>query len=191
VGRQQRQEIVTLDQIAENIARCTRCGLHKYRQKAVPGEGPSDATVMFIGEAPGREEDSQGRPFVGRSGRILDEILRRAGLSRDTFFITSVVKCRPPDNRMPKRSEQETCFHAHGQRQIQIIQPKIICLLGGVAAKALLGIERISEKRGKIFEKGGYRFFPTYHPAAAGRSRAWHQALSRDMKRLRELVESL
>jgi DNA polymerase len=146
---------------------------------------------MLIGEAPGREEDLQGRPFVGRSGKVLDEILREAGLSRDTLFITSIVKCRPPHNRMPKRSEQETCMRAHGRRQIQTIQPKIICLLGGVSAKALLGIERVSEKRGEILEKEGYRFFPTYHPAAAGRSRAWHQALSRDMKRLRELVESL
>jgi uracil-DNA glycosylase family 4 len=191
MGRQQRKEIVTLDQVAQEVSRCTRCGLHKYRQKAVPGEGPTGASVMLIGEAPGREEDFQGRPFVGRSGKILDEILRQAGLPRDTLFITSVVKCRPPDNRTPMRSEQETCFRAHGQRQIQIIQPKVICLLGGVAAKTLLGIERVSEKRGKISEKGGYRFFPTYHPAAAGRSRTWHQALSRDMKRLRELLESL
>ena len=189
--RQQRQDILTLDQIADEIARCTRCGLHKYRQKAVPGEGPSDATAMLIGEAPGREEDFQGRPFVGRSGKVLDEILKEAGLPRDTLFITSVVKCRPPNNRVPKGSEQETCLRAHGQRQIQIIQPKIICLLGGVAAGALLGIKRVSEKRGKISEKAGYRFFPTYHPAAAGRSRTWHQALSRDMKRLRELLESL
>jgi DNA polymerase len=146
---------------------------------------------MLIGEAPGREEDFQGRPFVGRSGKVLDEILGKAGLPRDALFITSVVKCRPPNNRMPNRSEQETCIRAHGRRQIQVIQPKIICLLGGVSAKALLGIERVSDKRGKITEKEGYRFFPTYHPAAAGRSRAWHRALSRDMKRLRELVESL
>ena len=191
MGRQQRQKILTLDQIAVEIALCTRCGLHKNRHKAVPGEGPFDAKAMFIGEAPGREEDFQGRPFVGRSGKVLDEILKEAGLERDTIFITSVVKCRPPNNRAPNRSEQETCLWSHTQRQIQIIQPKIICLLGGVAAEALLGIKRVSEKRGRISEEAGYRFFPTYHPAAAGRSRAWYQALSQDMKRLRELLESV
>jgi DNA polymerase len=150
-----------------------------------------DANILCIGEAPGREEDLQGRPFVGRSGKVLDEILKGAGLERNTLFITSVVKCRPPNNRVPKRSEQETCLKSHTQRQIQIIQPKIICLLGGVAAQALLGIKRVSEKRGRLCEKAGYRFFPTYHPAAACRSRTWYRALSKDMKRLRELVESL
>lgn len=188
--RQQRQEILTLSQIAEEIALCTRCALHKTRQKAVPGEGPVDARMMLIGEAPGREEDLQGRPFVGRSGRILDEILAEAGFQRKELFITSVVKCRPPNNRMPKNLEQETCLSSHTLHQMQIISPKIICLLGGVAAKAFLGIKRVSEKRGRIFEKTGYRFFPTYHPAAAGRSRAWYQGLSQDMIRLRELLES-
>jgi DNA polymerase len=146
---------------------------------------------MLIGEAPGREEDLQGRPFVGRSGKLLDGILKEAGLERDRLFITSVVKCRPPHNRVPKRSEQEICLGSHTQRQIQVIQPKMICLLGGVAAAALLGIGRISEKRGRICKKAGYRFFPTYHPAAAGRNRSWYQALCEDMKRLREVLESL
>jgi DNA polymerase len=92
---------------------------------------------------------------------------------------------------VPKRSEQETCLERHTLRQIQVIRPKMICLLGGVAAAALLGIGRISEKRGRIFEKAGYRFFPTYHPAAAGRNPSWYQALCEDMKRLRERVEPL
>jgi uracil-DNA glycosylase family 4 len=187
--RKKRHKNDPLAQVAQEIALCTRCGLHKTRQKAVPGEGPVNARIMLIGEAPGREEDLQGRPFVGRSGRILDEILAEAGFRRKELFITSVVKCRPPNNRMPKNLEQETCLSSHTRRQMQIISPKIICLLGGVAAKALLGITRVSEKRGHIFEKEGYRFFLTYHPAAAGRSRAWYQGLSQDMKQLRKHLE--
>jgi DNA polymerase len=126
---------------------------------------------------------------VGRSGRILDEVVAEAGFLRQDLFITSVVKCRPPNNRVPKNVEQQTCLSCHTQHQIQIISPKIICLLGGVAAKAFLGIERISEKRGNLFEKEAYRFFPTFHPAAAGRNRTWYQGLCQDMKRLHELLE--
>jgi uracil-DNA glycosylase family 4 len=180
---------VTLKSIAQEIRSCTRCELHKGRELAVPGEGPATATVMLIGEAPGREEDLTGRPFVGVSGKLLDSVLREAGLKRDDLFITSVVKCRPPRNRMPRKSEQKTCMEAHTRRQIQMIRPRIICLLGGVASKALLGIERIAETRGKIIRKGEGAFFVTYHPAAARRNPKWHQSFLKDMKKLRRLVE--
>jgi DNA polymerase len=145
---------------------------------------------MLVGEAPGREEDIQGRPFVGRSGRVLDESLEKAGLSRGDLFITSVVKCRPPKNRIPRKWEWETCIQAHLRRQIDVIDPGIICLLGGVATKALLGMDRLSEGRGRIFRGGNRIFFPTYHPAAAGRSRSWHRVFFEDMARLHSLAQS-
>jgi len=179
-----------LTPITQEIHVCKRCDLHKRRQKAVPGEGPEEATIMLVGEAPGRDEDVQGRPFVGRSGRILDEILAHAGLTRGDLFITSVVKCRPPENRVPRRKEYETCIEVHLRRQFEAISPAIICLLGGVATEALLGINGLSEIRGKIFRRGEFRFYPTYHPAAAGRSRAWYRGLLEDMARLHALMQS-
>jgi len=179
-----------LSAIAREIRVCTRCGLHEGRQKAVPGEGPSGARIMFVGEAPGREEDIQGRPFIGRSGRLLDESLKKVGLRRDELFITSVVKCRPPKNRIPLKWEWETCIQAHLRRQIGVIDPAIICLLGGVATKALLGRDRLSEGRGRIVQRENRIFFPTYHPAAAGRNRSWHRVFSKDMARLHSLAQS-
>lgn len=181
---------MNLSTIAREIRVCTRCNLHKGRQRTVPGEGPSWARVMLVGEAPGREEDIHGRPFVGRSGRMLDEILKKAGLGRDDLFITSVVKCRPPKNRVPRRSEWETCIQAHLRRQIDVIDPTIICLLGGVATKALLGKYRLSEQRGRVFRRERRSFFPTYHPAGAGRNRSWYRAFSEDMDKLHSLAQS-
>jgi len=179
-----------LSLIAQEILVCTRCDLHHHRQRAVPGEGAERARIMLVGEAPGKEEDIQGRPFVGRSGKILDEILENAGLKRQALFITSVVKCRPPQNRVPRRKEFETCIQAHLIRQIEAISPSIICLLGGVAAEALLGTNRLSSIRGKVLRKEKHLFFPTYHPAAAGRSRSWYRALSEDIVKLQDLVGS-
>jgi uracil-DNA glycosylase family 4 len=181
---------MTLDDIAKEINVCTRCELHRYRQKTVPGEGPDDARIVFVGEAPGREEDNLGRPFVGRSGEILNEILVRTGLARADIFITSVVKCRPPHNRVPRKKECETCIDAHLWRQIEAANPTIICLLGGVAVHSLLAINGLSDARGKIFRRGAFRFFPTYHPAAAGRNRTWRRGLLEDMARLHALVQS-
>jgi len=175
--------------IAREVRHCTRCSLYQDRQKAVPGEGSEKAKIVLLGEAPGREEDIQGRPFVGPSGRILDQVLRDAGLKREDLFITSVVKCRPPRNRVPRRIEYETCIRAHLWRQIDAINPVVICLLGGVAAKALLSVNRLSEIRGKVVKSGTNRFFPTYHPAAAGRKRSWYRALSEDMAKLSSLLK--
>lgn len=184
------KKFMSLSTIAREIRVCIRCDLHKGRQRAVPGEGPNRVRVMLVGEAPGREEDIQGRPFIGRSGRMLDETLKKAGLERDDLFITSVVKCRPPKNRVPRKWEWETCIQAHLRRQIDVIDPTIICLLGGVATKALLGKDRLSEQRGSIFRREGRIFFPTYHPAGAGRNRSWYRAFSKDMVRLRSLAQS-
>lgn len=179
-----------LSTIAREIRVCTRCDLREGRQRAVPGEGPTGARIMLVGEAPGREEDSQGRPFVGRSGRLLDESLKKAGLRRDDLFITSVVKCRPPKNRVPRKWEWETCIQAHLRRQIDVIDPAIICLLGGVATKALLGMDRLLGQRGRIFRRENRIFFPTYHPAAAGRNRSWYRDFCEDMEKFRRLARS-
>lgn len=179
-----------LNTIAGEIRECKRCDLHKGRKKAVPGEGSGQAKIMLVGEAPGREEDIQGRPFVGRSGKVLDVILEKAGLRRRRLFITSVVKCRPPLNRVPRRREWETCIRAHLWRQIEVIHPVIICILGGVAAKALLGVNRISKVRGEFLRYEGHVFFPTYHPAAAGRSLTWSRAFLEDMKKLSDWLQS-
>jgi uracil-DNA glycosylase family 4 len=178
---------MNLNSIAEEIVVCTRCDLHKSRRRAVPGEGSGKAKIMLVGEAPGKEEDALGKPFVGRSGKVLNDILEKAGLKREELFITSVVKCRPPQNRTPRKKEMNVCVQAHLRRQIEVISPKIICLLGGVAAKALLGKERVSEVRGKFFLRGPEILFPTYHPAAAGRKRSWRYYLREDLKRLRIL----
>lgn len=184
------RKIMRLSTIAQEVRVCTRCGLYKGRQNTVPGEGSEKARIMLVGEAPGREEDIQGRPFVGRSGRILDEILENAGLRRGDLFITSVVKCRPPQNRVPRKQEYTTCIQAHLWRQIEAIAPTVICLLGGVAAEALLGMSRLSQIRGEVLRRGQNLFFPTYHPAAAGRSRSWYRALSEDMAKLPTMVQS-
>ncbi|MEW5944097.1 MAG: uracil-DNA glycosylase [Pseudomonadota bacterium] len=176
-----------LDAIAREIRECTRCPLHESRTCAVPGEGPADARIMLVGEAPGREEDIRGRPFIGRAGKILDEALQGAGLKREALFITSVVKCRPPHNRTPHKHEIETCVATHLQRQIKAIQPDIVCLLGRVAAGALLGEARLFVIRGRLFRRDRL-YIPTTHPAAAGRNPAWRKALAEDLALLHSLV---
>jgi uracil-DNA glycosylase family 4 len=155
-----------LYKLAEEIRRCTACPLWKGRTLAVPGEGNSQAKIMFVGEAPGAEEDRQGRPFVGRAGKLLDEMLKVAGLKREEVFITNCVKCRPPGNRNPKTAELKTC-KKWLDKQIDIIKPALIVLLGRVAVKNLLGEARIKDHNGKVIEKKNQRYFVTYHPAAA------------------------
>ncbi len=179
---------MTIEEIAKEILACRRCDLHKTRTQAVPGEGLAKARVMIVGEAPGRTEDLQGRPFVGRSGKLLDQILVQAGFDRRTIFITSVVKCRPPQNRIPRRIEQQTCMHAHLVRQMAVIAPAVIVLVGGVATKALLPIEGILDHRGRFIGKGKFLFFPTYHPAAGLRNPLWRKRFSEDVKKLQEFL---
>ena len=178
----------TLESIARSVRACTRCRLHRSRTHAVPGEGPATATAMLVGEAPGAAEDAHGRPFAGRAGSVLDEALKAAGLQREQLFITSIVKCRPPDNRLPRRDEWETCIGAHLQRQLAVVQPKIVCLLGGVAAQALLGDGRVGRLRGRLLVRG-YTYFVTYHPAAAGRNPVWRTCLVQDLQKLRTHIE--
>jgi len=139
--------------------------LHQSRRLAVPGEGKSNAKVMIIGEGPGKQEDQTGRPFVGNAGRYLDHVLEGTPFTRSDFFITNIVKCRPPQNRTPKRDEVETCTDNYLFRQIELINPKLIMLLGATAAKRMLGLKTINEARGKVIEQDGRKYVVGYHPA--------------------------
>ncbi|MGH9933790.1 MAG: uracil-DNA glycosylase [Nitrososphaerales archaeon] len=155
----------TLEIIAEEVRKCTLCRLSEGRTNAVPGEGSSFAKIMFIGEAPGRSEDQQGRPFVGAAGKLLAEALQEAGLSRQDVFITNIVKCRPPNNRVPKEEERNTC-RPYLERQISLINPKIICILGRTAYESLLEGGSITSNRGRLVKHDNRLYFLTVHPAA-------------------------
>jgi DNA polymerase len=176
---------MNLASINEKIASCTLCALSQSRTLAVPGEGPSDAKIMLIGEAPGREEDLSGRPFVGRAGKLLDECLREAGIARREIFITSVIKCRPPNNRKPSRAEIRACG-MYLREQIDLINPDVIGLLGNVAASAILGRQGITALRGKFFED---RFLVTFHPAAIVRNKNLKSDFISDLIKIRESAE--
>ena len=158
---------IDLRTLNEKICTCQLCPLSINRTFAVPGSGPSPAKIMLVGEAPGREEDLKGLPFVGRAGRLLDEALMQAGLERSEVFITSVVKCRPPENRKPKKEEISLC-HPYLQAQMDLVQPGIVCLMGNTATQAVLGMQGVTALRGQIHQD---RFLITYHPAAVLRNR--------------------
>jgi uracil-DNA glycosylase len=154
-----------LEALAAQIRVCTKCPLCQSRTLAVPGDGKVTARIMLIGEAPGREEDESGHPFVGAAGRFLDHALDDAGIDREDLFITNIVKCRPPNNRTPRVSEVDTCVSNYLLEQIEIINPKLIALLGGVAARKMLGVKSVEEARGRVIERDGRQYLAGYHPA--------------------------
>jgi DNA polymerase len=156
---------VRLEALAAQIRVCTKCPLCQSRTLAVPGDGKTSARVMLIGEAPGREEDETGHPFVGAAGRFLDHVLEGTGINRDDLFITNIVKCRPPNNRTPRAGEVETCTSNYLFEQIELINPALIMLLGGVAAKRMLGVKSVNEARGRLIEREGRNYIVGYHPA--------------------------
>lgn len=180
----------TLKIIADQVRKCTLCRLCEGRKNAVPGEGSSHAKLMFIGEAPGRNEDAQGRPFVGAAGKLLTEALREAGLSREDVFITNVVKCRPPDNRVPTDQERSAC-RPYLERQIRIINPKIICILGRTAYEALLKGGSITANRGKLISYERRYYFLTVHPAAVIYNPQLKTAFKKDIVKLVYLLREL
>ncbi|MEA2174600.1 MAG: uracil-DNA glycosylase [Blastocatellia bacterium] len=154
-----------LEELAAQIRVCTKCPLCESRTLAVPGDGKPNAKVMIIGEAPGREEDESGHPFVGSAGRYLDHVLEGTGLNRRDFFITNTVKCRPPKNRTPKSKEVLTCTSNYLFEQIELLDPKLIVLLGSVAAKRMLGVKSINDARGRVIVQDGRKYLVGYHPA--------------------------
>jgi uracil-DNA glycosylase family 4 len=183
-----------LHQLAGQIRVCTKCPLCKSRTTAVPGEGDARAEFMIIGEAPGKDEDKSGHPFVGSAGRYLDHVLEGTGIQRTDFFITNIVKCRPPSNRTPKANEIETCIGLYLAEQIELVDPKLILLLGLVAVKTMLSMKTVDEARGGVVEVGGRNFIATYHPAARfyredlrDKIAADFALLKRELKKLRKL----
>jgi len=158
------------DGLRSAVSGCTRCPLHETRTQTVFGVGSPAADWMFIGEAPGAEEDRRGEPFVGRAGKLLDEMLRAIGESRDSVFIANVLKCRPPNNRDPQPDESAAC-RSHLERQIELIQPRIILAVGRIAAQLLLDTdEPVGRMRGKVHQLGDTPLVVTYHPAYLLRS---------------------
>src|SRR5438105_12523903 len=147
-----------LDDLAKRIRICVKCPLHESRTRAVPGEGKITARAMIIGEAPGKQEDQSGRPFVGNAGRYLDHVLEGTPFTRADFFITNTVKCRPPSNRTPKTPEMETCTSLYLFEQIKLLNPKLILLLGSVAVKKMLGLKTVEEARGRMIEHEGRKY---------------------------------
>ena len=170
--------------IAEEVRKCVRCPLSRDRTLAVPGDGDIEKGIMILGEAPGAEEDRQGIPFVGRAGKLLNELLETAGINRADVFITNCVKCRPPKNRNPNTLELKTCKKWLDE-QIKIIDPKLIIVLGRVALKNLTGKEKIKDLHGKIYEK---KYFVTYHPSAGLRFKWIKEVLFEDFQELKKYV---
>lgn len=156
----------TLAYIAKEVSVCTKCALHESRKKAVAGEGPADAEIMFIGEGPGFHENEQGRPFVGASGKFLDQLLSQAGLTRSDVFIANVVKCRPPGNRDPQVDELAAC-DGYLEAQIKIINPSIIVTLGRFSMGKFIPGAKITAIHGQMQRIGDRFVIPMYHPAAA------------------------
>ena len=181
----------TLDALHQRIRRCRKCRLCESRTRAVPGEGPLSAPVMFVGEAPGAAEDAEGRPFVGRAGTFVDEMLRRIGLTRARVLITNNVKCRPPQNRAPRNDELTVCREHWLDRQIDLVAPGIVVLLGMAAIRQRFGgTPQVSKLHGKARTLGGQTYFLTYHPASAMRFPNVGKAMHDDVERLKTLLQT-
>jgi DNA polymerase len=180
-----------LNELAEGIRSCTLCPLHLYRKLAVPGEGPADAKIMLIGEAPGYHEDQQGRPFVGPAGRFLTELLARAGLRREDVFITNVVKCRPPNNRDPAPGEIRTCTSTWLEKQIEAINPQVIITLGRYSMALFLPNQSITKVHGQPHRVNGRVIVPMFHPAAALHQDRFREPLLKDFEKLPQILAGL
>ncbi|HEY5477173.1 MAG TPA: uracil-DNA glycosylase [Tepidiformaceae bacterium] len=174
--------------LCESVRGCMLCPLAKTRNRAVPGEGPIDAEIMFIGEAPGMNEDKQGRPFVGAAGQFLEELLGAAGLKRDEVYICNVLKCRPPGNRDPLPTEIETC-RAYLDEQIDMVDPLVIVTLGRFSMARYFPGQTISRIHGRPKESGGCFYVPMFHPAAALHQQSLRDTIIEDFRRLPEIVE--
>ena len=179
-----------LEKVKQDVIKCTKCELSKTRTNSVPGKGDFKSDVIFVGEAPGKNEDKNGEPFIGVAGKKLSAALEGAGISRDKVYITNIVKCRPPKNRVPKTNERETC-QDYLKQEIAIIKPKLICILGNTAFNSLLGGSEIMKFRGKIVQKDNQLYFLTVHPAATIYNQKLIDVLNEDIVKLFELVKEL
>ena len=179
-----------LTDLYREIVKCQECDLAKHRTRAVPGEGPDNAAILFIGEAPGWHEDQQGRPFVGAAGKFLDELLASIAMRREEVYIANVLKCRPPANRDPLPTEIKTC-QKWLDRQIDLIQPQIIVTLGRYSMAKFFPGESISKVHGKGRLVGDVIYYAMYHPAAALHQQSLRQVIQTDMLRLPSLLDEL
>lgn len=173
-----------LDELRKEASICTKCALSGTRHHVVFGAGNPCADLMFVGEAPGEEEDKQGLPFVGRAGQLLTKIIEAMGLKREDVYIANILKCRPPNNRAPLPGEIEACSHVV-RRQVEIIGPKVICTLGKFASQTLLNTQTpISALRGNFYEYNGIKVMPTFHPAYLLRNPPDKKLVWSDMKKI-------
>ena len=180
----------SLDIVANEVATCKKCPLHQARTNTVPGEGRPDADIMFIGEGPGFHEDRQGRPFVGSSGQFLESMLDSIGLTREDVFITNVVKCRPPGNRDPQPDEMDAC-REYLERQIELINPKVIVTLGRFSMAHYFPDAKISKIHGQPKKVGSRLIIPFFHPAAALHQPKLRATVEEDFARLPKLIEQM
>jgi len=177
-----KDKTAALKKLEAKVLKCKKCSLYKSRTNIVLGEGSPDAKLMFVGEAPGKDEDLQGKPFVGRAGKLLGKIIEAMGLKREDVYIANILKDRPPENRNPQEDEIKACI-PYLKEQIKIIQPKVICALGTFAAQRLLEEETtISKLRGKFYVYEGIKLMPTYHPAYLLRNSKEKATVWSDMK---------
>lgn len=179
-----------LTELYDQILSCTRCGLAQGRTRAVPGEGPENARVMFIGEAPGFHEDKSGKPFVGAAGRFLEELLADIGMTRDDVYIANVIKCRPPGNRAPIPREIEAC-KPYLDRQIELIQPRMVITLGRFSMARYFPGAKISSIHGRPKKIDGRLYYPMYHPAAALHQPSLRPTVVEDMKKIPQLIAEI
>ena len=179
-----------LQSLYQEIQRCEKCILSQGRTHAVPGEGPENAEILFIGEGPGFHEDRQGRPFVGASGQYLEELLASIGLKRDQVYICNVVKCRPPGNRDPQPEEIDAC-RPYLDRQIELVRPRMIVTLGRFSMARYFPGASISRIHGQAKRVGNVVYYPMFHPAAALHQPRWRSLLEQDVLKIPELLARL
>ena len=180
----------TLADLARQVSACTDCPLHTGRTYAVPGEGPPDAEILFIGEGPGFHEDRQGRPFVGPAGNFLEDLLQSIGMTREQVFIANMIKCRPPENRDPTPSEISACSK-YLDRQIELIDPLLIVTLGRFSTAKFVPGQAISRVRGRLHSVGRRRVFPIMHPAAGLRRQEMRAGIEEDFAKIPGLLDVL
>ncbi|RJP17496.1 MAG: uracil-DNA glycosylase [Candidatus Abyssobacteria bacterium SURF_5] len=190
-AERQRDAAAAIAELASAVQTCTKCHLSRSRKNVVPGQGNPYAKLMFIGEAPGADEDEQGLPFVGKAGQLLTRIIAAINLKREDVYICNILKCRPPDNRTPSSDEIECCL-PFVMEQVRVIHPKFICALGNVAAQTLLQTKApMNRLRGKFHKFGEALLMPTYHPAALLRNADYKKPTWEDMQMIQRELEKL
>ncbi len=179
---------MNFEELKSTCQECTKCPLHKTRTNCVFGIGNENADILFVGEAPGEQEDLSGIPFVGRAGQLLDKFLYAVDISREDVYIANILKCRPPKNRDPLPDEEDACID-YLRRQVELINPKVIVCLGRIAAMRLIKPDfKITQEHGMWFKKGNYLMTAVYHPAALLRDPRKKEDMLEDMKRIKEKI---